>query len=70
MLNQLGQEETMSMTPSNEAIKQTFSEFIRNASTQEKRHVFMQVIKNVDIEQQQILDKAKPVSLRNNLSVS
>ncbi|GEM_PF-4587286 len=58
------------MAPSNETMKRTFSDFIRNASTQEKRHVFMQVIKNVDIEQQQVLDKAKQISLRNAASFS
>ena len=60
----------MSATPNNEAITKSFSEFIRNASTQEKRHVFMQIIKNVDREQQQILDKAKQVSQSKSLSFS
>lgn len=66
MLSRLEREEIMSMTPSNEAIKQTFSEFIRNASTQEKRNVFMQVIKNVAMEQQEILNKAKQADQTEN----
>lgn len=56
----------MDSTPSNEAIKQTFSEFIRNASTQEKKRVFMQVINNVNIEQQEILNKAKQAAQTAN----
>lgn len=57
----------MSTTPNNETSTKSFSEFIRNASTQEKRRVFMEIIKNVDVEQQQILDKAKQVSQHSNL---
>lgn len=49
----------MNTTPNDEVITRSFSDFIRNASAQEKQRVFTKIIKNVAVEQQEILVKAK-----------
>lgn len=52
----------MNTGKSEELVKTSFSDFIRNASTQEKERVFSKIVARATLEQQEMLAKAKQMS--------
>lgn len=52
----------MNTVKSEELVKTSFSDFIRDASAQEKERVFSKIVARATLEQQETLAKAKQMS--------
>ncbi|QEY59382.1 hypothetical protein FXF61_09530 [Pseudomonas sp. C27(2019)] len=52
----------MNTVKSEELVKTSFSDFIRDASAQEKERIFSKIVARATLEQQEMLAKAKQMS--------